>query len=184
MNKFVKQVVLVVGIVFVLGVGIWLYRGTAYNIYEFDKDRDTQDILVLFKKDWYWLMGSPAQYDERLVLDYLTYRTPEMNPLYAGRMQIKVMRIENKFAGFIAYWRKTANLGKITFLYVQSEMRGKRYGQQLLAYAIDDLKRMGVKRVRLFTRTNNSAAHKLYNRFGFKETSRDGKYVYFEYVIL
>ncbi len=60
-------------------------------------------------------------------------------------------------------------------------LRGKGFAQKLMQYAIDDMRRLGAKKITLITRTSNTSAQKLYNRIGFKEIYRDEGYVYFEY---
>ena len=100
-----------------------------------------------------------------------------------GRLRIKVLREHDAFVGFTAYYMKTSDLGLLLFLAVNPEFRGKGYGDMLTRYALNDLIRVGAKRIRLVTRTCNIPAQKLYKRVGFKETSRDDEgFVYFEYV--
>jgi ribosomal protein S18 acetylase RimI-like enzyme len=55
--------------------------------------------------------------------------------------------------------------------------------KKLMQFALDDMKRLGAKKISLVTRTSNLSAQKLYNRMGFKETYRDEGYVYFDYKV-
>ncbi len=164
----------------VLSIGIiyhlWLPRGP---IFEFDPARDTQPILNIFERDWYWLLSSEDYSPEFM----LKHHAPNRNPLYMGRLRIKVMRQHDTFAGFVAYYMKTSNVGFILFLAVEPKFRGKKYGAQLSQYALNDLIRIGAKRIMLVTRTSNLPAQRVYNELGFIETSRDDEgYVYFEYI--
>ena len=162
-----------------LGAGIFYYLSIPRGpIYDFDPARDTQDILQVFERDWYWLVSSDDYSPEFM----LKYRAPGRNPLYIGRLRIKVLRKKDAFVGFTSYYMKTSDLGFLLFLAVDPEFRGKGYGDTLTRYALNDLIRMGTKRIRLVTRTDNIPAQKLYSRMGFRETSRDDEgFVYFEY---
>ena len=173
-----KKLLLASAIVAVLGAGIGYYvlvpRGP---IYKYDVERDTQKILDLFKSDWYWLVSSPDYSPEFM----LKHRAPSKNPLHLGRLKIKVLRENNEFVGFIAYYMKMATTGLILFIAVEPEFRGKRYGEQLMRYALDDLVHLGAKVIRLTTRPANVSGQNLYKRIGFYETSRDEEFVHFEY---
>lgn len=169
-----------VAIVLALSV---LIAGTTYYflpergpIYEFNEERDTQDILKLFDNNWYWLLSSP-DYSPAFMLKK---RAPNTDPLYIGKMHLKVLRENDKFVGFTGYYFLSATVGKVLFLAVDEQFRGKRYGEKLLRYAIDDLKRMGALKVKLVTRVDNISAQALYRRVGFKETARDNQFVDFE----
>ncbi len=164
-----------------LGAGIFYYLSVSRGpIYDFDYARDSQEILNIFERDWYWLVASSREhYSPEFTLKY---RTPKRNPLYFGRLRIKVLREGGAFVGFVAYFMETPNLGDLRFLAVNSEFRGKGYGAKLTRYALNDLICMGAKRIQLVTRTNNIPSQKLYKRLGFYETSRDDEgFVYFEY---
>lgn len=161
--------------------GVFYYRHAIMAqgpIYEFDEKRDTQAIIDLFKKDYYWLVE--GEYNPAAMLKY---RAPSGNPLKKGQMHIKVFRDSNQFAGFVAYYKKFGSEWQLNFIALNDKFRGKGYAQQLMQYAINDMKRMGAKKINLVTRTSNTSAQKLYNRVGFKETYRNEGYVYFDYVM-
>jgi len=147
-------------------------------IYEFDEQRDTQDILNLFKTDYYWLVE--GEYDAAAMLKY---RAPNGSPYKKGQMHIKVLRHNNEFVGFAAYYKKLGSDWSFNFIALDSKFRGKGFAQQLMRYAIDDMKRLGAKKITLVTRTTNTSAQKLYGRIGFVETYRNVGYVYFEYTL-
>lgn len=157
--------------------GVCFYRSTIATqgpIYNFDESRDTQPILDLFKTNYYWLVE--GKYNPQAMLKY---QAPNGNPLRKGQMHIKVLREADNFVGFVAYYKKAGNEWKFNFIAVDEAFRGKGYAQQLMQYALDDMKRMGAKKITLVTRTSNTSAQKLYNRMGFTETYRDEGYVYF-----
>ena len=159
-----------------IGYYLWIPRGP---IYEFKYERDAAGILDLFKTDRYWLVAS-EEYSPEFTLKY---RAPNRDPRYLGQLNIKVLRQNDAFVGFTAYYMKKRELGLILFLAVKPEFRGKGYGQQLTKYATDELIGLGAKQINLVTRTSNLKAQALYNRLGFYETLRDDEgFVYFTYI--
>ncbi len=179
----ISVVLLVCVAVFGLGPGTWyMFTKQTGPIYEFNYDRDRQPILDIFNQNWYWLISSD-DYSPEFMMKY--HAPNHYDPAYVGKLQIKVLRekIQNEdtFIGFVAYYLKKPTEGQLLFLAVRPEFRGKRYGEQLINYALADLKKRGAKVVKLVTRTTNENAQKLYTRVGFKETSREDGYVYFEY---
>ena len=159
------------------GGGIYYYQQQQGPIYEFNDQRDTQDITDLMKQNWYWLINS----NDYQVDFMLKRRAPtHKNPRYFGALQIKVLRKEGQFIGFVTYYKKSAYEGTVLFLAVKSEFRGKRYAQLLLDYAVNDLKKRGADYVTLVTRPNNVNAQAVYVRDGFTEVGRDDTYVYYE----
>jgi ribosomal protein S18 acetylase RimI-like enzyme len=180
--KLIKKLLLGIGIIVAIGAGFSYYyfsipRGP---IYEFNAQRDTKAIVDLFERERYWVTAVPDSSPEFI----LKYRMPHKSPLYAGKLQIKVLRENNVFVGFITYYMDVLekNIGHIFIMAVESAFRGKSYGKKLLQFALNDLKSMGAKVVKLVTRTTNIPAQKLYTSAGFVETLRteDG-FVYYEY---
>jgi ribosomal protein S18 acetylase RimI-like enzyme len=180
----IKKIGLGLGIGAALAGGIWYYAAprASYTIADYNPATDKAPILAIFDKDWYWLVASPREeYSVEFMLDY---RAPDPNPLYLGAMRIKVLREGNAFVGFVAYYIERVGVGKVLFLAVNDEFRGKRYGQKLLEYAIGDFASMGIKKVVLVTRIANTMSRPLYERIGFYEVRRDDEgFIYYEYDI-
>lgn len=184
-SKYIK--IIIAGICILVGGGIAYYfyhvpiqqvsTGTdAARIVDFDDARDTDDIVKLFEENRYWLTTS----NETSIAYLLKNRTPSKNePQYAGTMEIKVLRDNEGFKGFVTYYKQNFYTAQLLFLAVPEKFRGRGYAQKLMDYALDDLKKMGVSNVWLVTRTNNTAAQKVYKRIGLQETSRDDGFVYF-----
>jgi ribosomal protein S18 acetylase RimI-like enzyme len=151
-------------------------------ISEYDAARDKQEILQLFKSDIYWLSADP-DYNAEYMLDN---RAPGgRGGPYFGQMQLKVLREDNAFVGFVAYYKKTADEGFLNFVCVKPEMRGKHYAEKLMKYAEDDFRAQGVHRIKLLTRTVNHRARALYTRMGYTVTSIDevGGFVYYMKIV-
>lgn len=151
-------------------------------ISEYDATRDKQEILQLFKSDIYWLSANP-DYNAEYMLDN---RAPGgESGRYSGQMQIKVLRDNDAFVGFVAYYKKSADEGFLNFVCVKPEMRGKHYAEKLMKYAEDDFRAQGVHRIKLLTRTINHRARALYTRMGYTVTSIDeiGGFVYYMKIV-
>lgn len=179
MNKNIKRLLLLVFCATgIAAFPIWYYVVQKSDlIYEFDARRDTQDIVNLFRKNHYWLTASvesPIEYA-------LKYRAADRSPLSMGRLNIKVLRDKGMFVGFTAYFKETPTEGKILFIAIDEQMRGRRYAEVLMRYAIKDLIQKGSMLIRLLTRVDNLSAQKLYVRLGFIETFRDETFVWYVY---
>ncbi len=147
------------------------------SIYEFNAERDTQDILNLFDQNWYWLIAnegsSPAF--------YLKYRTPNENPAYFGKMNIKVLREDDKCVGFVTYYMEQPKEWRLLFLAVDEKYRGKGYGTMLARYAMDKMTQAGAEKIGLWTRLSNPA-QSIYTKLGFVESYyTEGGYIYYEF---
>jgi ribosomal protein S18 acetylase RimI-like enzyme len=180
-----KRVLLVLSVIVLVGGCIqWYYwshtRVAAHSssglIIDFDDARDTQDILDLFEANWHWLVASP-DYSPAYMLKN---RAPNENPLYLGKLTLKVLREKGAFVGFIAYYKKKPQEGFILFVAVKEEFRGKRYAEKLMDHAMDDLKSQNVRSLWLITRLSNLRAQALYKRLGFYELQHDEEFIYFQ----
>ncbi len=161
----------------VVGVGYWYATQSAlqdYYVYEFnDDERDIRDVEKLFQKDFYWLTTRDS-YDVRAML---TRRTSEFsNPNISNDMWIYIMRDKaaDKLIGFFTFFKVSFYKGQILFVSVDEAFRGKRYGQKMTQVMLDKMKEMGMVKATLFTRLDNKPARRLYERMGFKESSRAG----------
>ena len=122
-----------------------------------------------FKENWYTLIATPT-YDVDFMLEKKAPNDRE--PQFFGKMAIKMLYEDNRPIGFITYFMQTSYQGDILFLVIDKHHRGKRHGEKLLNYAFDELKKEGARTVKIFTRTENTSAQKLYTRIGFVETHR------------
>lgn len=146
-------------------------------ISDFQDERDTQDMLKIFEKDRYWLISS-EDYDPAWALK--TRSPNKRDSRYFGKMNIKVLRENGQLVGFITYYMRNFFLGQVLFLAVNPEFRGKGYAQQLMQYAIDDMKKQGASMITLVTRTSNTSAQSVYKKAGFTMTHEEDGFVYFD----
>ncbi|MGA9530543.1 MAG: GNAT family N-acetyltransferase [Candidatus Babeliales bacterium] len=155
----------------------------SYAIEPYNANKDYQDIRELFEENWYWLTTRPytPKGAEEYITHMLVHKAPnDIEVRYFGKLNVSVLREEGKFVGFVAYYPENFHDGRVLYLAVKSEFRGKRYGQRLLMYAIDQLFKAGSKRVWLATRINNRRAQSLYQRAGMKEYSREDDFLFFD----
>lgn len=162
------------------GMGLYLYHqhsATQGPMYDFNPTRDTQAIMDIFHQNWYWLLAS----EESSPTFMIKHRTPDANPMHFGSLHIKVMYEKDKLAGFTAYFMETPQEGRILFLAVAHDFRGKGYGKLLAEYAMKQMFNMGATHIALWTRVSNLPAQRIYKELGFKEMFDDNGYVFFEY---
>jgi ribosomal-protein-alanine N-acetyltransferase len=76
---------------------------------------------------------------------------------------------------------ETKTKGRLLFLAVDQDFRGKGYGKILAHRAMKELFNMGADHIALWTRVSNLPAQKIYREIGFKEIFEDNGYLYFEY---
>lgn len=168
-----------VAVLIALGVGYSCVGSNNGRVIEFQCDRDLPEVRQMLKKDLYWLTT-----EESYNHDFLfQYRCPNQNPLYFGKLEVKVIRNNVELVGFITYYMKQHGIGQIQFLAVKDAYRGKRYGQILLKHALNDLAHKGARTIELITRPSNLSGQRLYNRVGFVEQGRDETFVYFQYTV-
>ncbi len=119
-----------------------------------------------FNENWF-LLVEPADFDVDFMLDT---HTPGKHYYqdYSGKLKIIALHADGKPVGFGTYYMLNSLTGRVQFIAVDKDARGKRYADQLVNYAIADLKKLGAKVVRLATRTTNTTAHKVYTRLGFE----------------
>jgi ribosomal protein S18 acetylase RimI-like enzyme len=161
------------------GIGAYVYYVTSNHgpIYDFNSARDTQAILEIFDKNRYWLLANPESSPAFMIKN----RTYDTNPLHFGSLHIKVLYEKDKLAGFTAYHLTNPQQGRILFVAVDHDFRGKGYGKILTEYAMQQLLAKGITHIALWTRVSNLHAQRIYKSLGFKEIFDENGYVFFEY---
>ncbi len=151
-----------------------------YVIYEVgDDERDINDILQLFQDELYAL--TTADYED--VYNKLMRRSYDVHdPSKDGSMPYYIMREKgtDKFMGFVAIHRLNFMKGKILFLAVKPEFRGRRLAGDFVKFAFKKFKEMGMKKGMLTTRVDNKSAQRAYEREGFKQYAVHDGFVYYE----
>lgn len=175
-----KKIILFLGLAIAAGTGITLYRHQAVEqglIYTFNATRDTAAMMEIFHQDWDWLLSSK----ESSPAFMLKHRTYDANPRHFGSLHIKVLREDDKLAGFAAYYMETETQGRLLFLAVGKDFRGRGYGKVLAEHAMQQLFNMGADHIALWTRVANLPAQKIYRNLGFVEKKEEHGYLYFEF---
>jgi ribosomal protein S18 acetylase RimI-like enzyme len=181
LTQRIKKIVFLLSITLAAcgGIGAYVYYTNINQgpIYDFNPTRDTQPMMDIFNQNWYWLLASP----ESSPAFMLKHRTYDTNPLHFGLLHIKVLRQEDKLVGFTAYFMENPQEGRILFLAVAHEFRGKGYGKILAQCAMKELFAKGANHLALWTRVSNLPAQRIYKELGFKEAFDENGYVFFEY---
>src|ERR1700677_2085524 len=103
MKRFNTIRILMLGLSIAAGAGISYYYFGGINqgpIYNYVPDRDTAEMIKIFKQDWYWL--SNREWDQaRQELILKTSSPNEYEPRYFGKMAIKVLRENDHVVGFV-----------------------------------------------------------------------------------
>jgi RimJ/RimL family protein N-acetyltransferase len=184
-HSWVKRVALIASIAIGSGIAWVVHNRSAfgekpYVLYEFTGDeRDVQDVEKMFERDLYWLT-SRETYDARAMM--LRKTSDFDDPSKDGDLTIYIMRDKKTDAliGFTAYLRLSFYKGKILFIAVNPEFRGKRYAGELVKFDFEQFKKMGMIKGMLTTRVDNKAARKAYEREGMKEYMIHDGFVYYE----
>lgn len=175
----VRKIIFLISIALAATGGAYVYYANIQQeqISDFNPARDTQPIMDIFHKNWYWLLAS----DESSPAFMLKHRTYDSNPMHFGSLHIKVLHENNTLAGFTAYYMETPQEGRLLFLAVSHDFRGKGYGKILTQHAMKELFAIGAKHIALWTRVSNLPAQRIYKELGFKEMFDENGYVFFEY---
>ena len=153
----------------------WFIKGR--GIVDYVPSRDKAAIHKMFKDDWGLLISDESlnSYSVDFMLDN---RSPSQ---YAkvDKLVLKVLRVDDKTVGFMAYYPKTMFWWHLLFLCVDKDYRQKGYAAKMLQYVMNDMMDRGAVKISIFTRLKNTKARNLYeNKFGFKDVEHyDDKYM-------
>lgn len=96
----------------------------------------------------------------------------EISKIYAEpEGKILLAKVEEKFAGCIAFHKLKDESCELKRLFVRKNFRGLSIGKILLKKAIDEAKNSGYKEIFLDTLSTLESACKLYEKFGFEKIS-------------
>lgn len=165
-NKF--KLIFLFSTIFIL---FFVFTKKSSGVFDYNPKRDRENILNIFKSNWYWLVGS-SDFSVEYTLDNRSSSKPNKNDL-----EIKVLYEKGNFIGFTAYFMLNANYGQILFIAIKEEYRGRGYSKKLINYAIKSLEKKGALKIYLVTRTENKPARALYTSSGFRQLSDDGTFV-------
>ena len=157
---------------------LFVWDSVDSEIIAFDLKRDGKDIMAIFDRDWDWLIpGDRDSFSPELML---AYQAPMQNPMYAGRLKIKVIRDGDNLVGFVAWYMKDPEKGFLNFVVVNPEYRGKGYADKLVRHAMDQMIKEGAKKLTMVTWPYNVRARKVYDRLGWKVVKEEYQ-VHYEY---
>jgi ribosomal protein S18 acetylase RimI-like enzyme len=175
----IKKFIFITAITSIIGGSAYFYYNQTPQtlISDFNPARDTQEIMNIFHKNWYWLLASENSSPAFMV----KHQTYDANPLHFGSLHFKVLREQHKLAGFAAYYMETPTQGRLLFLAVDHDFRGRGYGRLLAECAMQELFNLGADHLVLWTRVANLPAQKIYRELGFIEKFDENGFLCFEY---
>ena len=186
MRRIITRIALIAGIIVSVGcLGRMLYKKSnvserPYALYEFTGDeRDVRDVEKMFERDLYWLTARD-EYDVRAMM--MRRSSDYDDPAKDGDLTIYLMRDKatDALIGFTAYLRLSFYKGKILFVAVNPEFRGKRYAGELVKFDFDQFRKMNMIKGMLTVRTENKAARAAYEREGLKPYAEHDGFMYYE----
>ncbi|GAB2692623.1 GNAT family N-acetyltransferase [Nocardia thraciensis] len=132
---------------------------------------DLPDVLQLMTQDA--MLDIPIDVGPPLPSYYLTaFERIDADP---GELLV-VAQLGDKIVGtfqmsFIPYlmWRG-GQIAQIEFVRVAAHLRGRRIGERMMHWAIDEARSRGCARIQLDTNKARADAHRFYERLGFKAT--------------
>lgn len=185
MNKTFRYLMLSATFIAIISGTVCYYAFSKSEPYiDFVYERDMPAVQEIIDENWYWLFPEPKEtYHPGYVQYVFKHRAPQANPLQHNKLIIKLLRVDNKTAGFVVYYMQSKHIGMLLFLAVKQEYRGKQYGEKMARYAVDQLIKLGATQINLLTRTDNAAARHIYTKkLGFHEIMNDPHgFVYFAY---
>ncbi len=167
-------------VVAAIGVAAWHFMRPKEGIYPYDAAIDRQFIVDLFqdKENYYWLL---SDYSKNFSIEkVLDTRSPHAEKEYQGKLILRTYRIQNKPAGFSAFYPRELLEGSILFIGVSKEYRRQGIARKLTLDAMHELEKGGADVIRLWTRADNVRSRALYDKLGFKVFWTDGAYVRYE----
>jgi ribosomal protein S18 acetylase RimI-like enzyme len=152
------------------------------QIYDFNEQRDLENIVHLFEKNNYWLFRdskvSLTQHQEFLKNTSFTTVPYKENPKFSFedrsrsysnyRTYLKVAYANSEFIGFVVYkLMDDRSESEIVMLAVEEKFQKKGFGKQLLNFVITDLAEQGATCIIALTFADNALAIKLFNNNDF-----------------
>ena len=179
-SPYIKIILLALSVAIGGGIAHYYFKAPETGgLVNYNPKQDVADVVKLFHNDWYWL--SNREWDQNRLIETFAHNKPnEYEPKYFGKMPIEVLRENGVLVGVVTYYMKNFYEGAVLFLAINPEFRGKRYGEKLLNYAIDQLKKQGAKIITLACRVDNERGIKLYTRNGFKNMYVDNGFIHFQ----
>ncbi|MDV2682898.1 GNAT family N-acetyltransferase [Alkalihalophilus lindianensis] len=119
----------------------------------------------------YQVFNREFQYDLSFKA-FIAKRVEEIVTRSDSKEQIWIVEVDGKQKGSICLMKKDEETAQLGLFLVEPTLRGAGYGQQLIEVAINFSKKVGFKRMILWTNSELTSARKLYerNRFTLKTT--------------
>lgn len=136
------------------------------NIDNYNYLRDCSEIVGLIREEWSKLFLQPS-YDDKMINKMLVKNRPFSIAYQDKQLHIRVLRDEDKIAGFATYYYPAPTVGHIELLAINKQFRSKGLGKKLIEYVTTEMAKQGVKTLQLYVYPTNPEAIKFYTHLGF-----------------
>lgn len=116
-------------------------------------------------------VGVPADNGKEKWKQYIVEKINNYSQLPATVLVYKKNGVINAFCILEISKDGAEPFGVICDMLVKKEMRGKGFGKQMLANAMEWFDKMGVKDIYLESGVDNHSAHDFFNNYGFSQVS-------------
>lgn len=123
------------------------------------KEQDLPQVIEIEHRSF------PTPFSEKLFRTELNFRVANLYAVKRG----------DEVVGYVDFWI-VADEAHVITIAVKPECRKDGIGTKLIQFMIDEAKRKGVQLICLDVRPTNGAALKLYEKFGFGQTSVRKRY--------
>ena len=188
--KRIKSIFLVVVVTLGLAVGLFfIYKkyltsssfSSRESIQDFNFEADGPQVDALFRKgdNRYWMLNNGIL--NNYSIDFMLRHNSSSQHAKLHNLVLKVLKIDGRLAGFLAYHSHSEHVWQLLFLLVDQDFRRQGIAKKLLKYSLDDMVRRGALKVNIATRNNNFRSQGLYKNFGIKQIGSDEQFVFFSW---
>lgn len=157
----------------------WFFKGVI-PIYPYQAELDRTALVDMFKQNHFWLTTEENLESSVKRFEWQLDTLSSGHGLWShGDLKVYVYRVGGEARAFIAYYPAGYSNADILYLVVNEKHRCQGCASALMNFALEDLKNCGFRKIELLTRLINERARGLYERFGFRESRREGPLVYY-----
>ena len=143
--------------------------------------KDASDYAYILNRSWKDTYGEYISYEhiddefniEKLIDNFSEYICNHNFDLY-------MISVDGKNIGIIEigsyedkYKDNMEGIGEIRSFHIKQEFQNQGIGSEVLKFAVDELKKMGYRKICLWVKKQNTKAIKFYEKHGFKKTVYD-----------
>lgn len=174
--------IIIIALLLLGAAGLWWFKGSLFSqegFLDFDDDRDTAQVVDIFKEDWSLMLGKGLR--ESYSIEFTLKHRTSSQADRRNDLILKVWREKNDIVAFAAYHKKSLYTWRILFFMTNKKYRRQGRAMKFLKYIVDDMVERGAVRINLATQSRNVPAQSLYTKFGFKKTKEWDNHHYYSW---